>query len=105
MTSPPVSGAIYFLVAYLDRALRVPKIETYFCVGRDAAEKVWYFQRAESFVQNGLLSLADAPGNSDCLSLADDEAGDGLLDWDGLVKELADNKAMQDQGRSLSERD
>jgi hypothetical protein len=32
MTSPPIPGAIYFLVAYLDRALRIPKIETYFCV-------------------------------------------------------------------------
>ena len=104
MTSPPIPGAIYFLVAYLDRALRIPKIETYFCVGHNAAEKAWYFQEAESFVKSGPLSVADAPGNSDCLCLAGEHVGDGLLDWDGLVKELAENKAMQDQGRSLSER-
>jgi hypothetical protein len=104
MKSLPTPGAIYFLVAYLDRALRIPKIETYFCVGRDAAEKAWYFQQAESFVKNGPRSIADAPGDPDCLRLDDEHVDDGLLDWDGLVKELADNKAIQDQGRSLSER-
>jgi hypothetical protein len=96
-------GGIYFLVAYLDRALRVPHISTYAFVGHDAAERVWYFQDAVSFAKNGLLDLAAAAGHPDCLCLGDDGVDD-VLDWDRLVDELAENKAMQDQGKSFAER-
>jgi hypothetical protein len=97
-------GAIYFLVAYLDRALRIPRIETYFCVVHDAAEKVWYFQGAESFVEKGLLSIEQAAGSDDCLGLRDEDVVDAALTWDALVKELAENKAMQDRGMSFAQR-
>jgi hypothetical protein len=44
----PVRGNIYFLVKYLDRDLRVPLIETYFCVGQDPPDHSWSFQSAAS---------------------------------------------------------
>lgn len=94
-------GGIYFLVAYLDRSLRVPHISTYASVGQDG--DAWYFQDAESFVKDGLLDISAAVGHPDCLCLTAEGAAD-LLDWDGLVAELAENKSMQDQGRSFAER-
>jgi hypothetical protein len=100
----PVPGSMYFLVAYLDRDLRVPKIETYFCIGRDPAENVWYFQEAESFMEKGSLTIEQATDSSECLGLQDEHVRDDLLDWGGLVKELAENKAMQDRGMTLAQR-
>jgi hypothetical protein len=102
--SLPTPGAMYFLIAYLDRELRIPRIETYFCVGRDATEKVWYFQGAESFVERGALNVEQAVDSDDCLGLRDEDLGGGLLTWDELVKELAENKALQDRGMTLAQR-
>lgn len=97
----PERGQIYFLVAYLDRALRIPHISTYACVGRH--DGAWYFQEAVSFKKEGLLEISAALGHPECLCITDADVS-GILNWDGLVAELSENKAMQDQGRSLAER-
>jgi len=40
----------------------------------------------------------------DCLTNAAEHVDDALLDWDELVKELAENKALQDRGLTLAQR-
>ena len=97
----PQRGQIYFLVAYLDRALRIPDISTYACIGK--RENDWYFQEAASYEKDGLMALSEAPGHPGSLCISDKDVS-GILDWDGLIAELSDNKAMQDKGKSLAER-
>jgi hypothetical protein len=97
----PQPGNVYFLVAYLDKDLRIPHISTYLCVGK--GDRAWYFQEAMSVQQHGLLNIEDAVGHPDCLCI-DEVNLSGMLDWDALVAELSDNKAMQDRGKSFAER-
>ena len=104
MEVKPTRSATYFLVAYLDRDMRIPKIETYICVGQDLSNGDWYFQTAESFAKDGLLTVERAADDDQCLCLADQHVADGMLTWDRLVDELQENKTMQDRGMSLAQK-
>jgi hypothetical protein len=92
------------MVKYLDRDLLVPLIETYFCVGQDPRDRSWTFQNAASCLNEGLVEIDDVPGRLDCMTVSDHDVEDAFLGWSELIRELADNKTMQDRGMTLAQR-
>lgn len=99
-------GKCYFRLGYYDRNLSVPFIESYFFLGPDLypdATGYWFFQSAQEYL-DGLPSNdeANCEGHG-VIGLSDDDLED-IVDWDGLIEELSENKKMQDQGKFLSQR-
>jgi len=92
------------MVKYLDRDMLVPIIETYFCVGQNVRDRSWSFQDALTCVADGLIEMEAVPGREDCMTVSDQDVLDAFLGWSDLVKELAENKAMQDRGLTLAQR-
>jgi hypothetical protein len=97
----------YFLLGYHDRAFRFPFVKTFIYLGRDicgkGSEPCWCFQDATSFVHMG-SAVHRTNGMEDALLLATEDCLSNFVSWSGLVGELSENQAMQDSGKSLSEK-
>ena len=89
----------YFYLTYFDEELRVPEIRTLFYIGNhdehehdSSDDSYWLFQRAASYFDTkcgseteGLISLTNLHS---------------LYDWDGLVRELSENRSSQRLGKA-----
>lgn len=102
-----IQGQSYFMLSYFDRALRLPNIFTCVYVGKNlfdedaSAEKTsYYFQSAESFVRKGLFR-ASASQSLEGITVVPSDSLHMIYDWDGLARELSENKRMQDRGEAF----
>ena len=97
----------YFMLGYYDRALRIPFVQTYIYLGLNILGKTdadyWFFQEAGSFVSAGSAVHRTAGVDEDIISVTEDGLSN-FVSWSGLIAELSENKAMQESGRSLSEK-
>jgi hypothetical protein len=100
-------GTTYFRLGYYDRNLSVPFVETYVFVGINLfkIDEVdhWFFQSAQMYLGGLLASTLDECEEKGILAVPHEMLED-LVDWDGLINELQENKRMQDQGQFLSQR-
>lgn len=100
-------GECYFHLGYYDRDLSVPFMETYFFIGKDLFPEVgfeaWFFQAAPQFLEgNAPMSLEEC--EQACVVAVPAAGLRDFVDWQGLIRELAENKALQEQGKFLSQR-
>lgn len=100
-------GKTYFRLGYYDRNLSVPFLDTYVFVGKNLFKigevDHWFFQTAQLYLEGALASTLDECEEKGILGVPY-ESLDDLVDWDGLINELQENKRMQDQGKFLSQR-
>ena len=97
---------VYFRLGYYDRNLSVPFIETLFFLGRgmfEAADDGWFFQHAQNYLRHDSARIIEESERAGIVELSSDDLED-IVDWDGLISELAENKRMQDEGGFLSQR-
>lgn len=98
--------ACYFRLGYYDRNLSVPFIETFFFLGKgmfEAADDSWFFQHAQYYLERASANTIQECERAGIIELSSDDLED-IVDWDGLISELAENKRMQEEGRFLSQR-
>ena len=85
----------------------MPFIETYFFLGKnlfpDIGFDAWFFQGASQFLEGHTPKILDECAQIGVVAVPDDGLSD-FVDWEGLVDELVENKALQDQGKFLSQR-
>jgi hypothetical protein len=92
-------GQPVFLLGYVDREMQLPFVEPYIFIEARTGDSNggettrWYFRRANSSAQ----AVKTALENGDVLSL-DLEGLATLVDWVGLVAELADRLEAQRHG-------
>jgi hypothetical protein len=89
-------GQCYFLIAYCDPHFLVPKIRTLIFQGKEETLErgpVWTFATPRSTEIPGRIEI-----DADDVLNAPTELLSSILDWDGLVRELTENKRAQDRG-------
>jgi hypothetical protein len=101
-----MKDVIYFRLGYYDRNLSVPFIETLFFLGRglfEAADDGWFFQHAQNYLRQDSAGTIEECERAGVIVLCFDDLED-IVDWEGLISELTENKTMQDEGGFLSQR-
>jgi hypothetical protein len=96
----------YFRLGYYDGNLSIPFIGTLFFLGQDifgAASDVWFFQRAQCYLDEASADTIDECERAGIIELSSDDLED-IVDWEGLLSELAENNKMQDEGKFLFQR-
>ena len=93
-------GKPVFLLGYHDREMRLPFVEPFVFLGVQEPDggstARWYFQRAAASLRNAITDLNTA-GGDDVLTVDRDGLAT-LVDWAGLVAELAEGLERQRQG-------
>lgn len=99
-----IIGKCYFRLMYHDKDLLVPDICTLIYIGKNLyteSEKYikdyWFFQDPKSYSKYGPANKE--PVRTECeVHRFDAENLFSIYDWDGLIKELSENKEAQDKG-------
>lgn len=93
-------GQPVFLLGYHDREMRLPFLEAYVFLGVRTQDEVqserWCFQQAEAYLRSPIESIEAAQSREGVL-YADKEGLGTMVDWIGLVAELAER--LEDQRR------
>lgn len=95
-----ITGNCYFMVSYFDQEMRFPDIESYIYVGTNLLESdeadnpYWYFQDAESYVEQGVFTQIEDK-TSRKLVRADEDALEMFFDYDGLLCVLREGKERE----------
>lgn len=97
-TKSLVIGNCYFLVSYFDQEMRFPDIETYVFVGINLLEgkaeggSYWYFQDAESYVEQGIFTQIEDKTSREVMR-ADKDGLEMFFDYDGLFDVLEEGRS------------
>ena len=96
----------YFRLGYYDRNLSIPFVEPLFFLGKGLFETGGdncFFQHAQQYLEKVSAEMIEDCDRAGIIELSADDLED-IVDWNGLISELVENKRMQDEGKFLSQR-